>query len=262
MPKLSVCIEMIFRELPFTDRIAAVKRAGLEAVEFWRWRDKDLEAIQAACEEHGVRVAAFAMDTGGPLTTPGDIDALLTGAAESIEAAQHFGARVLLVTTGNDQKGASRSEQRQLVIAKLQAVAPMLEDAGITAVLEPLNVLVDHEGTFLVATAEGIRIVDEVGSPNVKLLFDVYHQQISEGNVLRSLMGNLAKVGHVHAADNPGRHEPGTGELNYGVIFRKLDEAGYRGYVGLEYRPSKDPAETLREVAALAGDTSNVKRQA
>jgi len=156
------------------------------------------------------------------------------------------------VTTGNEQPGPTRAAQRELVVGKLQAAAPLLEDSGMTAVLEPLNVLVDHAGYYLVTTAEGLGIVDEVGSPNVKLLYDIYHQQISEGNVIRNLTENLDRIGHVHAADNPGRWEPGTGELNYAVIFRKLDEAGYQGYVGLEYRPSKDPAETLREVLALA----------
>src|SRR5205814_1741444 len=101
-------------------------------------------------------------------------------------------------------------------------------------------------------TADALSILQEVDRPPVKLLFDIYHQQISEGNVLRNLTGNIAKIGHVHAADNPGRHEPGTGELNYPVIFRKLDEAGYAGYVGLEYRPSADPTATLRSMAAMA----------
>ena len=252
MPRLSACIEMIFRDLPFTDRIAATKAAGLDTVEFWGWRNKDLDAVRAACEESGVTVATFGIDTGGPLTAPGDIDALLNGVRESIDAARKLGVRTLLVTTGNEQAGASREAQRELVVAKLQAAAPLLEDAGITAVLEPLNVLVDHAGYFLVTTAEALSILDEVASPNVKLLFDIYHQQISEGNVLRNLTGNVGKVGHVHAADNPGRNEPGTGELNYAVIFRKLDEAGYDGYVGLEYRPSGDPAESLRSVQRLA----------
>jgi hydroxypyruvate isomerase len=252
MPKLSACIEMIFRDLPFVDRIAATKAAGLDTVEFWGWRNKELDAIRAACDQHGVTVATFGVDTGGPLTVPGDIDALMTGFAESIEAAQKLGVSTLLCTTGNEQAGKTRAEQRDLIVAKLQAAAPLLEDAGITLVLEPLNVLVDHAGYYLVTTADALSILDEVGSPNVKLLFDIYHQQISEGNVLRNLLGNLDWVGHIHAADNPGRNEPGTGELNYGMIFRKLDEAGYSGYVGLEYRPTVDPAETLRRVSALA----------
>lgn len=253
MPKLSACIEMIFRDLPFPDRIAATKAAGLDTVEFWGWRNKDLDAIQAACHEQGVNVATFGMDTGGPLTTGGDIDRLLTGVAGSIEVAERLGVTTLLCTTGNEQPGVSREEQHETIVAKLQAVAPLLEDAGITAVLEPLNVLVDHKGYYLVTTAEGLQILDEVGSSNVKLLFDIYHQQISEGNVIRNLTENISRVGHVHVADNPGRNEPGTGELNYAVIFRKLDEAGYTGCVGLEYRPSVDPAETLRQVRALAG---------
>lgn len=253
MLTLSVCIEMIFRGLPFVERIGATRAAGLDAVEFWGWRNKDLDAVRAACEEHGVRVAAFGLDTGGPLTAGGDIDELMTCVDDSIQAARKLGARTLLCTTGNEQLGRSRSEQREMVTAKLQAIAPLLEDAGVTAVLEPLNVLVDHQGYFLVGTAEALEILEEVNSPNVKLLFDIYHQQISEGNVLRNLTGSLPRLGHVHAADNPGRHEPGTGELNYPVILRRLDECGYDGYVGLEYRPSRDPAETLRSVAAWVG---------
>src|ERR1051326_3910906 len=146
MPKLSACIEMISRGPPFPDRNAATKAAGLDTVEFWGWRNKDLEAVRAACDENGVRVATFGMDTGGPLTAGGDIDALLTGVAESIDVAKRLGVSTLLCTTGNEQAGKSRKEQHDLVVGKLQAAAPLLEDAGITAVLEPLNVLVDHGG--------------------------------------------------------------------------------------------------------------------
>lgn len=253
MPRLSVCIEMIFRDLPFVERIAATRAAGLDTVEFWGWRNKDLDAIAEAAAQHGITIATFGIDTGGPLTAGGDIDALLSGVTASVEAAKKLGVHTLLCTTGNEQPGVSRAAQHEMIVAKLQAAAPLLEDAGITAVLEPLNVLVDHAGYYLVSTAEGIDIVGEVASPNVKLLFDVYHQQISEGNVLRNLLGNLTAIGHVHIADNPGRHEPGTGELNYGVIFRELDEAGYEGFVGLEYSPTADAAESLRSTLALCG---------
>jgi hydroxypyruvate isomerase len=252
MPRLSACIEMIFRELPFVDRIAATKAAGLGTVEFWGWRNKDLEAIRAACDEHGVRVATFGLDTGGPLVADNGMEGLVEGARESIQAARRLEVTTLLCTTGNEREGVARQEHHRLIVRKLKAIAPMLEDAGITAVLEPLNVLVDHAGYYLVSTAEGLQIVEEVDSPSLRLLFDIYHQQISEGNVIRNLTQNVAKIGHVHAADNPGRNEPGTGELNYAVIFRELDRAGYAGYVGLEYRPSKDDAQTLREVMAIA----------
>jgi len=232
--------------------IAATKAAGLDAVEFWGWRNKDLDAVRAACGEHGVRVATFGLDTGAPLVAEDGIESLLQGTRDSIKAARQLEVSTLLCTTGNERQGISRAEHRRHVVSKLKAIAPLLEDAGMTAVLEPLNILVDHAGYYLGTTEEGLQIVDEVDSPRVKLLFDIYHQQISEGNVIRNLTENIAKIGHVHAADNPGRNEPGTGELNYGVIFRKLDEAAYQGYVGLEYRPSKDAALTLREVQAIA----------
>jgi len=252
MPRLSACIEMIFRELPFVDRIAATKSAGLDTVEFWGWRNKDLSAVRAACVEQGVRVATFGLDTGAPLVAENGMEALLQGTRDSIEAARQLEVNTLLCTTGNERQEVSREEHRRIVVRKLKAIAPLLEDAGVTAVLEPLNILIDHAGYYLVTTNEGLRIIDEVDRPGVKLLYDIYHQQISEGNVIRNLTQNIAKIGHVHAADNPGRNEPGTGELNYTVIFRKLDEAGYPGYVGLEYRPSKDAAQTLREVQAIA----------
>jgi hydroxypyruvate isomerase len=244
---------MIFRDLPFTDRIAATRAAGLDTVEFWGWRNKDLDAIRQACADCSVRVATFGLDTAGPLTAGAEASALRRSVAESLEAAGSLGVRTLLCTTGNEQPGVPREEQRKAVVSGLRAAAPLLEEAGVTAVLEPLNVLVDHAGHYLVTTAEALGILDEVGSPNVKLLFDIYHQQISEGNVIRNLTENISRVGHVHAADNPGRHEPGTGELNYSVIFRRLDETGYPGYVGLEYRPSKDSTETLQAVKAIAG---------
>jgi hydroxypyruvate isomerase len=252
MPRFSACIEMIFRALPFEERIGAVRAAGLEAVEFWQWRTRNLDRIAEECNRHGVTVAAMLMETGGPLTTGGDIDALLAGVSESVDAARKLEARTLIVTTGNADPEVSRETQHEMVVAKLQAAAPLLEDGGVTAALEPLNVLVDHPGYYLVTSEEGFRIVDEVGSPNVKLLFDIYHQQISEGNVLRTLMQNLDRIAHIHAADNPGRHEPGTGELNYSRIFHALDEANYAGWVGLEYHPLSDPAAGLRQVLALA----------
>jgi hydroxypyruvate isomerase len=253
MPRLSACIEMLFRDRPFLERVAAVRSCGLDAIEFWGWRGKDLPALAAACEEQGVVVSAFGMDTGGPLTAPGDIDALLHGVRASLDAAATVGARTLIVTTGNEQPGVDRAAQRELIVAKLQAAAPMLEDAGVCAVLEPLNVLVDHPGYFLVHSAEALGLVREVGSPNVQLLFDVYHQQISEGNVTRNLLAALPELGHIHIADNPGRHEPGTGELCYSHLFRCLDESGYGGWVGLEFTPSDDAASAIRSTLALCG---------
>ncbi len=154
--------------------------------------------------------------------------------------------------TGTDT-GVGKTVVAAAIVAALRAGAPLCEDAGVTMVLEPLNVLVDHAGYYLVTSAEGFQIVDEVGSPAVKLLYDVYHQQITEGNLIATITANVGRIGHLHVADVPGRHEPGTGEINYRNVLRAVEAAGYAGYVGLEYQPQADPAATLATVKARAG---------
>jgi hypothetical protein len=135
---------------------------------------------------------------------------------------------------------------------KDKLLAPLVEAVGITVVVEPLNVLVDHPGYYLTTSAEGFEILDEVGSQAVKLLFDIYHQQITEGNLLANIVPHIKQIGHFHVADVPGRHEPGTGEINYANVFHAIDKAGYEGFVGLEYWPTVPAADTLRTVRALA----------
>ena len=145
-----------------------------------------------------------------------------------------------------------RAAQHRAIVEKLKAGAPLLEDAGVTAVVEPLNILVDHAGYYLSTSAEGLELVDEVGSPNVRLLFDIYHQQITEGNVTQNLVRDIDRIGHIHVADVPGRHEPGSGELNYAYIFKAIQGAGYRGFVGLEYVPQADSTDSLKQTLSLA----------
>ncbi len=250
--RFSACVEMIFRELPFAERLERVAAAGLPAFEFWRVADKDVEAIRARKTDLGLECAAFVGSGGVPLVEPERRPEFLAALRDAIGVARRLDTRTLLVTTGQAVPGRSREEQHAAVVAALREGARLAEDAGITLVLEPLNVLVDHRGYYLVTSAEGFQIVDEVGSPAVKLLYDVYHQQISEGNLIATITANVARIGHIHVADVPGRHEPGTGEIDYRNVFRAIDSAGYPGYVGLEYRPAADTATTLAAVKALA----------
>jgi len=118
-------------------------------------------------------------------------------------------------------------------------------------VIEPLNVLVDHPGYYLTTSAEGFEILDEVDSPNVKLLYDIYHQQVTEGNLIATITSHIAQIAHFHVADVPGRHEPGTGEINWVNVLRAIDEAGYAGYVGLEYMPTGATVESLEYIKAV-----------
>lgn len=251
MMKFSVCIDMIYSGLPLAERVAQVKAAGYDAVEFWRWRDKDLDALEQALQQHGVQLAGFCVDPMGRLVDPATHDEFVEGVKASVQQAQRFGTNALIVTVGQEREGVSRDEQREAIIAGLRRAAPVAEEGGVVLCVEPLNVLVDHKGYFLSTTDEALQIIDAVNSPAVKLLYDVYHQQITEGNLIARITQHIDKIGHIHIADVPGRHEPGTGEINYANVFKAIADAGYEGYVGLEFRPKADARVALENVRKL-----------
>ena len=251
--RLSVCIEMIFTELPFLDRIAAVAEAGYGAVEFWRWRDKDLEATGRAARQAGVDIAGMVLEMRASLVDPDARDGIVVDAGESIKAARALGCGTLIATTGNERPGVARAEQHAAIVANLRAVAPLAEAAGVIVVLEPLNTLVDHAGYYLTGADEGAEIVREVGSPAVRLLFDIYHQQVTEGNLWARLEMHRELIGHIHVAGVPGRHDPGHGEINYPFLMDGLRAWPYTGSIGLEYRPLGPSRESLLRAAQLLG---------
>lgn len=246
MPKLSVCIEMIYDDVPFTERVSRAAVAGADAVEFWDWRERDLDAITAAADDAAIPIVGCT--AGGVLTDPGQIEETIETIRESITTASELSCRSLIVTTGPDQKELDRKAQHETVVDVLSTVAPAAEAADVTIVLEPLNTVVDHPNYYLTSSMEGYEIVNEVNSSNVKLLFDIYHQQITEGNVIQNITEHSNEIGHIHIADVPGRHEPGTGELNYENIFGAIDKSGYEGYVGCEFSPMNDADEAVATV--------------
>ena len=250
VPRISVCIEMLLQEADFIDRPALAAECGADAVEFWSHGDKDIPAFMAAARDAKIAVAAC-IGTGAPLVDPGAEDQAVADMRTSIALAKEHGIPSLIATTGNEIEGLDRARQHANIVKRLKAVAPDAEAAGVTFVLEPLNTRVDHKGYYLVTSAEGFEILDEVASPAVKLLYDIYHQQITEGDLIRTLTANVTKIGHVHLADHPGRGEPGTGEINCRNVLRALGEAGYAGFVGLEYVPSGDSAESVKRTLKL-----------
>jgi hydroxypyruvate isomerase len=153
---------------------------------------------------------------------------------ETVAAAQAIQCSTIVVTTGNERADVSRAAQQANVVAALQAALPVIKGTGIQLVLEPLNVLVNHQGSYLTTSAEGARIVREVGSPQVRMLYDVYHQQITEGNLINTIRNYGKEIGHFHIGDVPGRKEPGTGEINYRNVFQAIADTGYQGYVVFE----------------------------
>ena len=244
--KLSVCTDAIFNRQPTVEALEQINEVGFDAFEFWSWWDKDIDAIVEAKERLSLTAVTHCTHFIS-LVDETKREAYLQGLEASIDIAKKLGVKTIISQTGNDL-GISREVQKQSLIEGLKTAVSFLEAADIQLVIEPLNVLVDHPGYFLISSEEGFEIVDEVDSPQVKLLFDIYHQQISEGHVIQRILDNIEKIGHFHAAGNPGRHELDIGELNYSEIFNAIRAVGYEGYVGLEYFPQNDPIEGLKKL--------------
>jgi len=251
MAKLSVCLEMFWHDQPLEKRIERAGALGFEAVEFWGWSGKDLGKVKAAADKAGVKVAIFFLEAAMPAVHPHAKAALVEGAKASVEAAKALGTDRLMLTVGNERKGESFAVTRHSLVRNLKAVCPVLEDAGVTLCIEPLNPIVDHLGYWLTRMSDAADIVDEVGSGRAKILMDIYHQQITEGNIIDNLRQYAGRIGHFHAAGVPGRGELVGGELDYRSIFQAIDQAGYDGHVGLEFRANGDTEAALREAMGL-----------
>ena len=250
-PRMAVCIDALFTDVPFLERPAKVKAAGVSAFEFWGWRGRDMDRLARIREELGMEVAGLACDTGGPLVTPGGAQRIMAPLKEALATAQKLGCRHIIAQVGNELKDVPRVQQHANCVEAFRAAAPLCEDAGVTLSIETLNVRVDHKGYYLATSEEGFRMVDAVGSHRVRLLFDIYHQQITEGNLIANITANIGKISHFHVADVPGRHQPGTGEINYLNVFRAIATKGYTGFIGLEMWPTVDHTQAIRESTAL-----------
>lgn len=233
------------------DRIREAAKLGYPAVEFWPWRGKNLEEIIKACDETGVEVAQFIGWGFTPgMNNPKNHDQLEKEIAASIEAAKKLKTKKLTVIAGNDQPGMTQEQMHENVIAGLKKVAPLAEEAEVMLILEPMNIRVDHKGHCLYGSPEAVKICREVDSPMVKINWDLYHMQITEGDLCRRLREGWDQVGYLQLADNPGRREPGTGEIQYSRVFKEAWNLGYRGYVGLECWPSVDEVVATERVKA------------
>jgi len=226
-------------------------KRGFKAIEVLNWVGLDLHRMRSEIERTGVEVSAILFRSTDPgkqalianthgIVNAGALEAFLDSIRETIGAAKILGTKNIVVTTGNEVQGISREEQHANVVKALRAAAPLAEEANIKLVLEPLNVLVNHMGYFLTTTAETVEIIKEVGSPYVRMLYDVYHQQITEGNIINNIRNNIEYIGHIHVGDVPGRKEPGTGEINYKNVFKAIREVDFNGYVVFECGLSED----------------------
>ncbi len=251
MPKLSVCIEMFWRDLPYEERIKRVAQLGFPAFEFWGWRNKEIPKIEAAMADTGLPLATFGLDPGGSLIKRNFEAELVRAMKETAQVARRLKCQTILATIGNVFDDESYEMTRRRVVRNTAAVGKVAEDHGLTLVIEPLNTLVDHHGYWLRRMSQAVDIVQEIDSSAVKILMDIYHQQIQEGNIINNLTTYIDQIGHFHTAGVPGRHELTAGELDYRAILAAIDATGYAGYVGLEYSPTKPVEESLRQALSL-----------
>ncbi|MBB3522003.1 MULTISPECIES: TIM barrel protein [Rhizobium] len=256
MRRYSACIEWLFAEEgdSFPDRVRRAHAGGLTAIEFWRWTDKDLDAIEAALDETGLAVTSLVAEPMIALTDAGNRQAWLKGLTESVAAAKRLGAPVLIAQAGNDLPGVSRKEQRRALTETLKAGADILAGGGVRLGVEPLNIRIDHVGYFLDSTREGLDIIDDIARREIGIVYDIYHSAVMDERTEEVLDGRLDRVFHVHVADHPGRNEPGSGGIDLAHRLGWIFANGYDGAVGLEYRPTRTGADAvMAAIASLDG---------
>ena len=248
--QLSACIEWLFADEAedVADRIRLARAAGLDAVEFWFWSNKDLAAIETALRETGLPLSALVAEPMIALTDPANHAAFLDGLRRSADIATRLGAKVLIAQAGNDLPGRDRADQRAALTACLAAAADLLDGSGLRLGVEPLTTLIDHKGYFLPSTTEALDIVDAVGRPEIGIVYDLYHSMVMGERPQAVLAGRVDRLIHVHVADHPGRQDPGTGTLDLRTPLAWLFANGYTGRVGLEYRPAHGTSAGLAEV--------------
>jgi hydroxypyruvate isomerase len=251
----SPCIEWLFADQhpDFCDRIRAAKDAGFQFVEFHLWRDKPLDAVRRTLDETGMKLSSMVVEPRRSLVDPAQHDEFIAAVKDSLQAAKRVGAPALVVASGFTRAEVSRQEQHDAAVSALRQAAALAEAADILLLLEPLNTRVEHPGMYLESTSEGLDIVEEVASPNLKLLYDKYHSSVMDEASEAVLKDRFDLVGHVQVADMPGRHEPGSGVIDWPDFMATLKRLGYAGPIGLEYKPSGPTPDTLARAHAALG---------
>ena len=244
MPRFAANLTMLFTEQPFLDRFERAAKAGFEAVEFLFPYDFKTADIQARLRDNDLKLVLHNLPAGnwsegerGIAVLPDRVDEFREGVGKAIETATALGVKQLNCLAGKAPLGASDSLLRNTFVSNLKYAAGELKKAGLKLLIEPVN-NIDIPGFFLTRSAQALSIIEDVGSDNLFLQFDLYHAQRMEGELTGTLKRHLDRIAHVQIADNPGRHEPGTGEVNWDFIFKQLDELGYQGHVGCEYAPA------------------------
>ena len=259
MPKFNANLTMLFNEVPFLDRFQAAAEAGFKGVEFLFPYAFDKDAIAERLARHSLvqvlhNLPAGDWDAGerGIACHPDRVGEFQDGVGRAIEYATTLGCRQINCLAGITPAGADAGKVHETLVANLRFAAGKLGEAGIRLLVEPINTF-DIPGFHVNGTAQAIALIDEVGSDNFFLQHDIYHMQRMEGELANTIAKHLPKIAHMQIADTPGRHEPGSGEINYAWLFRYIDQLGYDGWIGCEYKPAAGTREGLGWIEALAG---------
>jgi hydroxypyruvate isomerase len=266
---LSVMLWTVFNDLPFEQRLEKIAEAGYRNVElvgeYSKWSPADFDRANAARKRLGISFDATAGLSHG-VANPADRDAFLDGLRQALTPMKTLACPAMIVLSGNVVPGLSREAQHQSCIDGLKAAAAMVEGRKIDR--KPARILlecIDPEENpkyFLTSAAEAIEIVRAVNHPQVRFLYDLFHEQIAEGNLIEKLEKHIDVIDLIHVADVPGRHQPGTGEINYTNIYRKLAELNYRGMVAMEFKPTGDAVNDLRAAREMVATSTPTKASA
>ena len=262
---LSVMLWTVFRDLPFEQRLEKVAQAGYTNVElvgeYEKWTEQDFDRANAKRKQLGITFDCTA-GLNHSLCNPAERDSLVAEFRQTLPIMRRLDCPAMIFLTGNTVPGMSVQDQQQSCVDGLKAAAKLVDGEKING--EPVRVLlenIDPEENpkyFLTSVAMGFEIVKKVNHPQVQFLYDFFHEQISEGNLIEKLEKNIQYVGLVHIADVPGRHQPGTGEINYKNIFRKLAELKYNRIAAMEFLPTGDPVAELRAARQFAIESSKI----
>lgn len=259
MPKFAANLSMLFTELPFLDRFAAARAAGFGAVEYLFPYDHPKQQLAERLRANGLKQVLHNLPAGdwaagerGIACHPGRIGEFRDGVARAIDYANALDCPQVNCLAGKLPPAVSGEAAHATLVENLRYAASALRAAGVRLLVEPINTY-DIPGFFLSRTEQAIALIDEVGSDNLFLQYDIYHAQRTEGELAATLQRHLPRIAHVQVADNPGRNEPGTGEINYAYLFAHLDRIGYDGWVGCEYKPAERTVAGLAWLQRLAG---------
>jgi len=257
MPKFAANLTMLFNELPFMQRFEAAAKAGFKAVEYLFPYAYDKKELAAALRDNGLvqvlhNLPAGDWDAGerGIACHPDRVGEFREGVGRAIEYATALNCPKVNCLLGKLPSGVTAADARKVVVDNLRFAAKELQNAGIRLLIEPINTF-DIPGFYLNRTDQALSILDEVGSTNLLVQYDIYHAQRMEGELGNTLSKHITRIGHVQLADNPGRGEPGTGEINYPWLFKHIDSIGYDGWIGCEYKPRGTTVEGLGWRTAL-----------